>query len=414
MNDDPDNTPDHIEQFRQPLARLVKSRKAFYISGFDPRGEKYYHRVYRKESQKQSLVSGDAITVGPCEEITPQVAKWEVECSSDSHTTQTSYEFLIWKDIILQHWPKAGFKMSKETLVTYYRFLVQGVLFNTLKDSWPYLITAIYPLCYLLIILVGAILSGYVGFKSISTMFPEQVTLGFFASFGIAVHIVQQGWKYEGKFKITWVLRAAAFLDKLSRQATPEMDERIELFAARIVNALKDPQYDEILVIGHSSGAIIAVSTIARVIRQCRLEALDYARLSLLTLGQAIPFVSYQADSYLRKDLQDIAQSSLNWLDITAPPDGASYALVDIYQLLKIDCDPNASGKPKVLSARFFKMLDHAEYRSLKKDRFKLHFQYLMAGTQKIDYDYFQITSGDKTLAARFEHLPSVTGCRKP
>jgi len=47
-------------------------------------------------------------------------------------------------------------------------------------------------------------------------------------------------------------------------------------------------------------------------------------------------------------------------------------------------------------------------YATLRKDKFRVHFQYLMASEQAVDYDYFAITAGAMTLGARYASHASV------
>ena len=54
-------------------------------------------------------------------------------------------------------------------------------------------------------------------------------------------------------------------------------------------------------------------------------------------------------------------------------------------------------------------MFSPTRYASIKRDRFHLHFQYLMASELPGDYDYTAITAGPQTLGARFASQPSVT-----
>ena len=51
------------------------------------------------------------------------------------------------------------------------------------------------------------------------------------------------------------------------------------------------------------------------------------------------------------------------------------------------------------MSPRFAEMFDASAHRALKRDKFKLHFQYLMATDLPVPNDYFAITAGPKPLA---------------
>ena len=154
---------------------------------------------------------------------------------------------------------------------------------------------------------------------------------------------------------------------------------------------------------GHSSGAHIAISVLADLLRDGRVPG-DRPALSLLTLGQVVPMVSFlPGAARLRGDLAELSRSDrLAWVDVTAPGDGCCFAL----------CDPvavsgmTAPGKrwPLVLSAVFSKTLSPEAWRALRWRFFERHFQYLNAFDNLPDdpgaYDYFAVTAGPQTLAA--------------
>lgn len=165
---------------------------------------------------------------------------------------------------------------------------------------------------------------------------------------------------------------------------------------------------DEVLVIGHSSGAHLGVSALADLIRAGLPEGA--APLSFLSLGQVVPMVSFlPGASRLRSDLRLMGrQDQVAWVDVTAPGDGCAFAL----------CDPVAvSGVagpgqrwPLVLSAAFSQTLRPETWARLKRRYFRLHFQYLCAFDalpgRADDYDYFRITAGPMTLWQRLGTRP--------
>jgi hypothetical protein len=62
---------------------------------------------------------------------------------------------------------------------------------------------------------------------------------------------------------------------------------------------------------------------------------------------------------------------------------------------------------PLVFSAAFTESLSPARWKELRWRFFRLHFQYLCAFDRPRDYDYFQITAGPRTLAARYRDRPA-------
>jgi len=158
---------------------------------------------------------------------------------------------------------------------------------------------------------------------------------------------------------------------------------------------------DEVLVVGHSSGATMAVSLLADLIRAGRMPG-DGPKLALLTLGHVVPMVSFlPRAARLRGDLAYLStQESITWVDVSAPGDGCSFALCDPVAVSGVA--PAGQRWPLVISAAFTRTLSEARRKALRWNLFETHFQYLNAFDRPGDYDYFLITAGPLTLATRF------------
>ena len=145
----------------------------------------------------------------------------------------------------------------------------------------------------------------------------------------------------------------------------------------------------------------------------------DGPALSLLTLGHVVPMVSFlPRATRLRADLACLStRDEVTWVDVTAPGDGCAFALCDPVAVSGVA--PDAKRWPLVISAAFTQTLKPATQAALRWKLFELHFQYLNAFDnlpgRPDDYDYFRITAGPLTLAARFAHrAPSKSRIETP
>ncbi len=171
-------------------------------------------------------------------------------------------------------------------------------------------------------------------------------------------------------------------------------------FGNSIADALSE-DIEEVLIVGHSSGAHLAVSILADLIRDGRVP-IDGPKLAFLSLGQVVPMVSFlpKADK-LRRDLAFLSTASnVTWVDVTAPGDGCCFALCDPVAVTGVA--PDNKQWPLVISAAFTQSLTAARWKALRWRFFRLHFQYLCAFDQPKDYDYFQITAGPILLQDRY------------
>src|SRR5690606_35770230 len=97
------------------------------------------------------------------------------------------------------------------------------------------------------------------------------------------------------------------------------LEARLAEFGDRLAEALNE-DVDEVLVVGHSSGAYLAVSLLADVIRAGRLPA-DGPDLALLSLGHVVPMASFLPRAErLHDDLAYLSERpEIFWLDVSAP-----------------------------------------------------------------------------------------------
>jgi hypothetical protein len=387
-------------------ARRVRRRHVFYLGGFDPQGPAHYHRLYAEQAARQAAVSGYAIDVGPRERAGPHASRWAADATwPDATRVQSTIEFLRWDDIVREHWPRSRWAVMLSALGTTARQLANGVLWKILKTSWPAFLVLFLP--PLLVVALLAMLAAIAALAASLVLHgPVLTALVLTAALAWLLSLFAR-WA-EAKVQMAWLMRSTRFILRQARGETPDLEARLDEFAARVLAVRAAGEVDEILVVGHSSGAMLAVSVVARAVADAAPES--GPALSLLTLGECIPMLSYQPEAgAFRAELARIARSGAwSWVDFTAPPDGCCFALVDPTAV----CEERAAASdwhaPKRLSPRFAQLFDPPAYRSLRRDKYRCHFQYLMASQLPGAYDYFAITAGPQSLVGRYAGTPGV------
>ncbi len=201
----------------------------------------------------------------------------------------------------------------------------------------------------------------------------------------------------------------------------PELEARMAEFRAAIRAALDEP-FDEVLVVGHSSGGASGRVDPGRPDPRRRGEGRPSARrpaLSFLSLGQVVPMVSFlPGAARLRGDLAYLStRPEVTWVDVSAPGDGCAFALCDPVAVTGVA--PPGKRWPLVVSCAFSHTLSPETQARLKRRWMRLHFQYLCAfdalkGLPE-EYDYFRITAGPQTLADRYrDRAPSKSRIETP
>lgn len=376
----------------------INRRLVLYLSGFDPRGPRFYHQLYREDAAKQARIGGYSIDVGKRSRIEEHILRWDVRFEAEDEIVETEYLFCEWDDIVRKFWVRNPFRLAWVTVTASWRALRTGVFSKTFQWSWPAGLTATMPVFALLALLLATVAFAVAG-GAIAGL-P-----GVAAGLAIGAMLLWLAYRLEQKFNLTWVGRILSFHEREEQSRTHLLDKRRDMFGDYLRKRLEEDSFDEVLVVGHSYGAILAIETVARALESVRTGG---PTLSLLTLGQTIMWLAWLPSARgLRSDIAAVADSqNLCWLDVSAPPDGACFALVDPYTAIG---DRNAERKnPKLLNARFHEIMPAADFRKRDRNWMRLHFQYIMAGARPGDYDYFAVTAGHRTLAERFEKRASV------
>jgi hypothetical protein len=257
--------------------------------------------------------------------------------------------------------------------------------------------------------MIALLLAGTISMAGMATLIPLLGLLGHMislvAAIGAFVWLMRWFKAKDGKFFAYYLMHDYAYGAATRGANTPALETRIAEFADAVAEALNSDA-DEVLVVGHSSGAHLGVSVLADLIRAGRVPA-DGPALGFLSLGQVVPMVSFLPDAHrLRADLAFLStQDALTWVDVTAPGDGCAFALCDPVAVSGVA--PEGKRWPLVFSAAFTQSLSPERWKTLRWRFFRLHFQYMCAFDSPKDYDYFRITAGPMTLAQRYRDRPA-------
>lgn len=387
----------------------VRRRRVFYLPGYDPFPPRRYRELYRTEGAKQAAISGYDLTLRP---RSGDGFGWHVDAHIAGQDVTAEVEVLVWSDIVQS-------SMNRSILATYWQlartawiYIATGALFRLMRLRKGPVIAALYPVVALLVQLALALLAGWGLARGIAQIWPAVAWGGVVAGLGLVWAILKLFQRRDNRLFAYYLMHDYAFSARWRGANPPALEDRMASFTARISAAL-DEDWDEVLVVGHSSGAHLAVSCLAELIRVQGVPADRH--LAFLSLGQVIPMVSFLPDANrLRADLQVMSeQPDIPWIDVTAPGDGCAFAL----------CDPVAvSGLatttqhwPLVMSAAFTQTLSPETWKTLRWRFFRLHFQYLCAFDRPGDYDYFALTAGPQRLGDRYAaRAPSPSTIRRP
>ena len=385
----------------------VRRRRVFYIPGYDPIHPRRYRELYRKESAAQAGISGYEIS------LSPKQGKgrygWHVRGLIDGGEVQADFDVLVWSDIVRNSMETGIFGTYLQLIRTAWTYIAYGVLWRLMRLRKGPVIAALYPVGFLLVQLLIALLLAWAIGSVLALVHPWARWGGLI----VIPFVLEWFRRKDGRFFAYYLMHDYSYSARFKGANPPELEARMAEFSSEIAEALTQ-ESDEVLVVGHSSGAHLGVSILADLIRAGKVPA-DGPVLSFLSLGQVVPMVSFLPRAYrLRADLAYLsARDELTWVDVTAPGDGCAFALCDPVSVTGVA--PAGKRWPLVFSAAFTQTLSPGRWAALRWRFFRLHFQYLCAFDRPRDYDYFRITAGPVTLGARYAgRKPSASRIEKP
>lgn len=372
-------------------------RRILYIPGFDPIPPRRYRELYKREGAEQARISGYGLEFGSRRDR--KGFGWGVSGDFDGQRSEAEIEVLVWADIVQGSMGQSIPATYAQLARTAWAYISSGALLRLMRLRRGPVIAALYPVAVLLAQLLVAMALGW----GIGATLGWLTGLGLWITLPVMLGVTWAGltlWRrIDGRIFAYYLMHDYAFTAQHQGAYPPALEVRLAQFTDRIAEVLAG-DWDEVLIVGHSSGAYLGVSVLADLIRSGRVP--QGVALSFLTLGHVVPMASFlPRANRLRADLRDLAaRPELDWVDVTAPGDACSFGLCDPVTVSGVE--PADRRQPLILSAAFTRTLSPEKQRELRGRWFRLHFQYLCAFDRPGDYDYFAITAGPVPLGQRF------------
>ena len=352
-------------------------RRVFFIAGFDPRGvEGYYQRL--------SEALAPMACVGPLERQGAYGALWRWR----SMSAETTFEFLQWDDIVERHWRAKGRLGVQVAAARALLRLSPLRLLARARDGaravrWALLVMGLAPLA----LAVAALCLHARGWCVRRLDHALRWWLAAPALIG-SLLVGDRAWR---KLNLEWLAKGFACIVETAKGEAPSWDTRCAAFAARIAEVEREAGADEIVVVGHSLGAILAMMTLSRYLA---LGERPRRRIAFATLGNIIPFyTSDQVRPGAMQDGEEVARSPfIEWIDVTSGSDPASACRMG--PLVGADVQV-ARWEPE-----FHRILTPERFRYIRRRPLDFHFQYLKSADHASGFDLLRMMCSPRPFFA--------------
>lgn len=383
---------------------MIARRHVFHIGGYDPISPaQQVSRLARSLSVFQRTWGVRAGIVSAID-ATPVSASWIVEASGPNWSTRTSYEMLRWDDLILEDHARGMWSRLWRSFVTLVDFIVTGTLFRFMYANWKYAGFFLFPYLYVAGFIGCGVAAGYglVRLTGVSG-FPAGV-LGAATAVGVGAGLLRLlGWRRP----INHVFDDWIFSREFVYGRRPRMDARIDRFAERILDRVRNADVDEVVIIGHCLGAALVMDAVARALKRDPELAGRGRSLCILTVGSTIAkFSLHPRGEHIRQAAQAVAgEMRIPWTEYHARDDAISFYRFDPVMLKRVSRE-RSGGRPDIRRVQLHDMMDRASFRRHRFNFMLLHYKFLMGNSVRANYDYCLIICGPLP----FEEITSPRG----
>ena len=370
-------------------------QQVVFVGGFDPRGARYYQQLMVQQAQQQQAVDGAVYGIGRRRawhaDGSGRHSSWSVQSENGA---ATDYVFYEWSDVVRQHWPRQLWQVLCSACVSYARFARQHADVRQVYQQKPYTVwTLLYPLLYWLMVVVAAL--GLAAGLVLCWPTAPGALLALLLGGGM----LRAGAWLDNRLHVSWLLRIFNFAQHFTQAAHDPLQARHAQMAQALAQQLQTQPALQITVIGFSVGSVMSMGLLQAL---CPLlTPAQCQRLRWITLGNCIPLFSLLPQAHaLRAQLQSLASHpQLWWSDISSPSDSVSFGMCDLMRLAlgrHAQPSPRYSGPQHMCTPRFHTLFTPERYRSLCRNKMRMHFQYLMAAQLPGAYDYLALITHEQ------------------
>jgi hypothetical protein len=394
------NRPARDKLVGEDGAGAIRRRHVLYVEGYDPRGASGFFDLFRRSCERFQRLWAPALELQPCEIDSEDFAHWRVDMRGLSWRVDTRYDFLRLENFIQSDMAKPPLLQALRGLGWFVDDLLSGAALRILWASPQF---GLHLLYFELLALAWWAIPAVVAVAAVGAV-ANQLGWGIAAGIIIALAAAVGAFLALAPIARRWgviqITSCWATLRKFGRGQPTWLDHAIDVGARRVLAVAKTSEVDELAVIGHSTGGVIASAIIARAFELDPDLGQDGPPLVLLTLGSVMPAVAlHPAAQGMRAIVARLATArALAWIDCQCRKDVMCFSFFDPVDGVGVNVGAQRCN-PLLWRISFKEMFSPEVYGRFKWNFFRVHYQYIMAGDRAAPYDYVLLVAGPMAIS---------------
>jgi len=379
------------------MIQPVRHRAIFFIGGYEQKAPRaFFGRLTKQLSYFDSLwgytSEVSAVEVSADEEIGTIIIS--TSSAQEAWSTETEFSFLSLNKLVLADFARPMTVRLVRYLGSFADFVFSGTAVRFFAHAWRFGLYFVYPFLVLALFLL---LGCCVTLLTWPLLGPAGTAPGVLV-FCLALCRLGKQWSTNHLMDL-WSFSGAFIRDQRG-----DAEDLLQRYAETVVRKVKNGNYDEILLIGHSTGGMLMIDVLAR----CLAIDPDFARSArnvvLLTLGSTALKAGYHPAGRSFKTAVErlIDSDELKWVEIQCLTDAINFYKTDPVKAMGL-ASKGSKTFPLVRSVKVRDMLKPETYLKVRKNLFRVHYQYVYANTKPYWYDFFQICCGPMPIYERVE-----------
>ena len=368
---------------------MIARRHVLHVAGYDPVDVVRHHRRFKRELAIFAATWNVEAAASELTKTTHGVA-WTVTTKAPNWSVQTTYELLDWRDIVVGDLARPMGRRLRDALAAFADFIGSGTVGRYFSASHRYAFFFLVPLLQLALFAIVALAAGSLITGALTGIVHALATLVL----AVPLFILLLRWPGK-RWRLDQALHDWIFARDYMYGRRADIERRLDTFAERLVAVSHEPGIDDILIVGHSLGALLAIDFLDRATKLDPALARHGARLSLLTVGATIPKLTlHPAGERFRACARRVAAlREVDWVEYQSRDDAISFYKFHPVASCRL-AEHDGTTKPLIRRVQMHEMLSPQSYRRNRFRFMRIHYQFVMANEMRAAYDYFMLVCG--------------------
>ncbi len=388
----------------------IKKRAVFFIGGFDPKSPDAFFNTLNRETKRYEELWDTQVKFSPPKNIDTDVSLTRYTCRSKNNdwsgSVETDFHFLSLDDIVLKDFARPLLIRLGKYVQSWASYVFSSTAFSFIHHAWRFALYFAYPAVMLFFaIAMSFIIANFAA----AAPFPFAwlaANIVFIASFFLMVKLG------GNRYHVLHLMDLWSFSYDFIVQNRSDITDKLDRLADTIARQLTKTTYDEVLFIGHSTGGALILDTVSLAVEKHPNFLKKYNGVNILTLGSTTLKIGLHPKAgWFRQRLNKLFLSpKIKWVEYQCLTDVINFHRTDPAELMEIQTTPI------IRNIKIREMLDSKTYARIKRNFFRVHYQFVFGNTKPYHFDFLAICFGPTDLISRATspHLYMANAIHKP